>query len=246
MIDLISQTISALTTFPERSNYTSSNDYALAVETWLNQEQTFNGELITVRSQLNTTLGQINTEIDNINTDVASATASAQSASESEKACAGYAGTLTEGAINDSVTGTSSTWSSIKIESEIASSAVTVDTVPIEGSNNPVSSDGMFDALALKADKFNYLTKTSTYTAVKNDFIYADTTTAFTVTLPSSPSANDEIGFLDLKGLFSTNNLTIARNGKNIMGLAEDMTVSTKNISFVLIYTTTNEGWRLK
>jgi len=64
-----------------------------------------------------------------------------------------------------------------------------------------------------------------------------------TVTLPASPSENDVIGFLDAKGTFDTNSLSIARNGKLIMGLAQDMVVNTKNISFELIYI--NGDWRL-
>lgn len=64
-----------------------------------------------------------------------------------------------------------------------------------------------------------------------------------TVTLPASPSENEVISFLDLKGTFDTNNLTVTRNGNNIMGKGEDMVVSTKNISFKLRFTDNN--WRL-
>jgi len=65
-----------------------------------------------------------------------------------------------------------------------------------------------------------------------------------TITLPSTPLENSVIGFLDFKGMFDTNALTILRNGKLIMGLAEDMVVDTKNISFELIYI--NGDWRIK
>jgi len=77
-----------------------------------------------------------------------------------------------------------------------------------------------------------------------------DTTTTankagpITVTLPASPSENDVIGFLDAKGTFAKNSLTVARNGKLIMGEAQDMIVSTKNMSFELLYT--NGDWRVK
>jgi len=64
-----------------------------------------------------------------------------------------------------------------------------------------------------------------------------------TITLPATPLENDVIGFLDAKGTFDTNSLSVARNGKLIMGLAQDMVVSTKNISFDLIYI--NGDWRL-
>ncbi|BCD61755.1 phage tail fiber protein [Nitratiruptor phage NrS-5] len=64
-----------------------------------------------------------------------------------------------------------------------------------------------------------------------------------TITLPSSPANYDEIYFVDLKGTFDSTHLTIARNGKNIMGLAEDLIADTKNVSFGLIYY--NGDWRL-
>lgn len=65
----------------------------------------------------------------------------------------------------------------------------------------------------------------------------------FTITLPATPTADDKVSFLDVVGNFSVDNLTVARNGETIMGLAEDMVVSTNNISFELIYT--NSDWRL-
>ena len=64
-----------------------------------------------------------------------------------------------------------------------------------------------------------------------------------TITLPATPAENDIVGFLDLKGTFDKNNLTVARNGQTIMGLAQDMVVNTKNISFSLRFT--NNDWRV-
>lgn len=70
-ISTITQTITPFSgVFPQRNNYTSSNAYAQAVETWLTEEQAFQTELITVRSQLNTTIGEINTGINQVNADM--------------------------------------------------------------------------------------------------------------------------------------------------------------------------------
>jgi len=88
--------------------------------------------------------------------------------------------------------------------------------------------------------------KDADYDAVSGDFIYCDTVAngAFTITLPASPSVNDVISFLDIKAGFEDNNLTIARNGNNIMSLDEDMVVDKNNASLGLIFIDSN--WRIK
>ena len=66
---------------------------------------------------------------------------------------------------------------------------------------------------------------------------------AATVNLPGSPSTGDAIYFADAGGAFSTNNLTIGRNGNTIQGLSEDMTISTNNASTGLFYN--GSTWRI-
>lgn len=65
---------------------------------------------------------------------------------------------------------------------------------------------------------------------------------AVTATLPASPATGDAIFFADAGGAYSSNNLTIARNGQTIMGSASDLTVSTNNQSVGLFYNGTT--WR--
>jgi hypothetical protein len=69
---------------------------------------------------------------------------------------------------------------------------------------------------------------------------------AFTVTLPTSPVLGDFISFIDYAGTFDTNNLTIARNGKNIQGTAADLTVATERAGFTLIFVDDTQGWLLQ
>lgn len=65
--------------------------------------------------------------------------------------------------------------------------------------------------------------KTANYTIVSLDRIIADTTGgAFTLTLPLSPVVGDEAEVWDGQGTWGTNNLTFARNGSLIGGLAQD------------------------
>jgi hypothetical protein len=69
------------------------------------------------------------------------------------------------------------------------------------------------------------------------------TSNTVTATLPASPAAGDAIFFADMGGVYSTNNLTILRNGNNIMGISEDLTMSTDNESFGLCWNGTT--WRI-
>ena len=49
--------------------------------------------------------------------------------------------------------------------------------------------------------------------------------------------------FVDKNGTFATHNLIVARNGSNIMGLAEDLVSSTNGEGFALVYASAARGW---
>ena len=83
-------------------------------------------------------------------------------------------------------------------------------------------------------------------TVASNDRIFVDTSGGVvTLNLPAAPQAGDQVRFLDLSATFDTNNFTIGRNGLKIMGLSENMVVSTENASIGLVYTGTTNGWKL-
>ena len=67
-----------------------------------------------------------------------------------------------------------------------------------------------------------------------------------TATLPAAPVLGDFISFIDYAGTFDTNNLTIARNGKNIQGVAENLTVSVERAGLTLVFTDNTQGWLLQ
>jgi hypothetical protein len=80
--------------------------------------------------------------------------------------------------------------------------------------------------------------------AVSGVGYFADTTSAaFTITLPSSPAAGAVIGIADYANTFATNNITVARNGSNIGGVAVDATLSTDGISVTFVYVDATQGW---
>jgi hypothetical protein len=81
-------------------------------------------------------------------------------------------------------------------------------------------------------------------TAVSGQGYFIDTTSAaHTITLPASASIGDFIAIKDYAGTFATNNLTIARNGHNIQGVANDSLISTNRASLVLVYVDSTKGW---
>ena len=70
------------------------------------------------------------------------------------------------------------------------------------------------------AATINWMYKTANYTAVNNDGILADTTSAsFTVTLPASPATGTYVSIVDVTSTFATNPLTVAGNGETLQGL---------------------------
>lgn len=91
---------------------------------------------------------------------------------------------------------------------------------------------------------WNTTPKTSAFTAVAGSGFFVNTTSAaITATLPASPSAGDIIAFKDYAGTFGTNNLTIARNGENIQGNANDSLIETDRASVILVYVDATKGW---
>jgi len=64
-----------------------------------------------------------------------------------------------------------------------------------------------------------------------------------TLTLPASPSEGDSIGIVDADSKATTHTLTVARNGNNIQGLAEDMVINTNRSGSILVYVDATNGW---
>ena len=81
--------------------------------------------------------------------------------------------------------------------------------------------------------------KTGTYTAVDKDQLIANSGSAFTITLPSSPSVGATVVVKNV----GAGTVTIARNGSNIEGAAQDGTLeSTKGMQ--VVYVDGTLGWK--
>jgi len=84
------------------------------------------------------------------------------------------------------------------------------------------------------------VTSSTTISAVISTHYVLTAATAATVTLPASPTISDTIYVTVANGL-TTN--SVARNGKNIQGLAEDLTLNATYASVQLRYSDATEGW---
>lgn len=109
-----------------------------------------------------------------------------------------------------------------------------------------VDSTELNNALAAYSDENSYIWKaeTSNYTAWVNDGIIADSrNSAFTITLPSTPSTNDKIFICDLYHSWETNNVTVAPDGNMIHGVEQNLILDVRGASVELIFVGVSVGW---
>src|SRR5210317_243717 len=126
-----------------------------------------------------------------------------------------------------------------KLAGSIANDKLANSSITVNGSS--VSLGG-----SVSAGKVQWqAVKTADFNAVAGEgyFVDTDSVGAVTATLPGSPSAGDTIAIKDYAGTFGTNSLTIARNGNNIQGVANDSLISTNRASVVLVYIDATKGW---
>lgn len=88
--------------------------------------------------------------------------------------------------------------------------------------------------------------KTAAFTAVDGCVYACDTSGgAFTATLPASPQPGWTVTFIDYASTFDAANLTVARNGSNIFGLADNYVLDQKNRGRTFVYVNSTKGWMI-
>jgi len=86
--------------------------------------------------------------------------------------------------------------------------------------------------------------QTTGFTASSPNGYFCNTTSsAFTVTLPSSATSGDIVAFADYAQTFNTNNLTLNPNGLKIEGATTNVILSTQGASVTLVYSDSTKGW---
>ena len=109
------------------------------------------------------------------------------------------------------------------------------------GTTDPAS-DTTNWALQSTAAPTLYVVTGTTHTALKSSHVEMTNAGASTVTLPSGPTAGDWVwvGFTN-----GRRDNILARNGSNIMGLAENCTVNWPYAGMILRYVSAGFGWRV-
>lgn len=109
----------------------------------------------------------------------------------------------------------------------------TINGYSILGSGNLVISGGL-----------TYVVKTVNYTAARNEYVLADTSTSsFTVTLPATPQSGDLVIIADYAGTFGANKIIVDRNGSTIEDSASNINLSISRFEYSFVYTGTT--WKI-
>lgn len=171
------------------------------------------------------------------------------------------AGTLTQAGIvqlNDSTssnsTSTAATPSAVKTAYDLAvtasSSLVTtvrlddaaVTTAKIAGGAITTAKLGDGAVTVAKIGELYTTTTTATSKTLVNRERCTVTASGQTITLPASPSAGWEVA-ITIAGNFT--DTIVARNGVNIMSLAENLTIDQAHLTVTLYYVDATRGWRI-
>jgi hypothetical protein len=86
--------------------------------------------------------------------------------------------------------------------------------------------------------------QTTGFTAVSGRGYPCNTTSsAFTVTLPASPSVGDYVQIVDYAGTFATNNITLGANSNKINGVVANKLLTTNREAVTITYVDATQGW---
>ena len=91
----------------------------------------------------------------------------------------------------------------------------------------------------------NYQSISANTTLVAGKRYFVTSASALTLTLPLSPTLNDQIDILDASGNAVTYNITIGRNSSLINGNAGNFIIDANGYWASLIYTGATYGWKV-
>ena len=75
---------------------------------------------------------------------------------------------------------------------------------------------------------------------------FVTTSSAWTLTLPASPTQGDEIRIFDVSGSAATNNITVSPNGSDkLHGSVQNLVMNVAYGAVTLVYTGSTYGWKV-
>ena len=112
------------------------------------------------------------------------------------------------------------------------------------GNQTVTSINGQTGAVTLETGiDWQSTIQTSNFTAAAGKGYFVNTTSAaITVTLPSSPSAGDELTIVDYAGTADTNSIVIT-SSNNINGAADDVKINYERGGVSIVYVDATQGW---
>ena len=127
----------------------------------------------------------------------------------------------------------------------ISGTTLTFSTAPQNGYTIEVMAFSTISVgnAVISATDWQSTIQTSSFTAAAGKGYFVNTTSsAVTITLPSSPSLGDIVAISDYGGNVETNNITVT-SSNNIQGSSLDKLLNKNNSSVTLVYSDATKGW---
>ena len=110
--------------------------------------------------------------------------------------------------------------------------------------NKLLASDGTNTSWVAQTVGFPSSSISSNVTLASNNKYFVDTSTARTLTLPSSPSVGDEVYIFDASGTAGAYNITVNRNSNYINGSSSNLIIDINGGGASFTYTGGSYGWK--
>ena len=110
--------------------------------------------------------------------------------------------------------------------------------------NKVLASDGTNTTWVAQTVGFPSSSISSNVTLASNNKYFVDTSTARTLTLPSSPSVGDEVYIFDASGTAGAYNITVNRNSNYINGSSSNLIIDINGGGANFTYTGGSYGWK--
>ena len=136
---------------------------------------------------------------------------------------------------------------SLTVQEEGSSLSTAATTLNFVGSSVTATGSGATKTITISGSGGGatwQAVKTADYTATAGQGVFVNSTGGTkAVTLPASPSLGDEVRIIDAYGTAATNNITIQRNNKKIIGADSNFVLDINRAAVGLVFVNDSQGW---